>query len=569
MKNKKDSKDELMPISLIYISNFPKNLRETSDKLFNNYEVEDDKSAFQKLENNINNNILYNVILSGHKTIEDAYGLLKKYLDYNIESGYCFDNSNYPFFLFIENEKLNKKKLYAYYLENEKKREEPLEAGLGIDSKNILFSNFEYNVKDKLNSVMNYYHRKDVSVKNFTYYSPYIKFMFVGVTGTGKSTMINELNGEKISYSSSENHIKTRLNKDRKLIFKNRKYPILNQDTEGFEIADNTQIDQVNNNINKNEGIEFNERLHIVIYLVKNERGLDNNDFPLLVKLHQLKILYYILWPRKEGMDQLLKGKGNRTIKSLISNLEKNEPNTQKIFKDLKLTNTELINILKEMSLKLNKIIFSADIMAGDSKGKINLLEKIKKDLENIYKIHDNYIKNVESLQNKQEKFKISISGNILLKNEDNITYLLDDSPFFYKFSIDDIKRKEAEKLLDDYDVSALWLLWYNGRVERLRKNILESLKKIYSEVKVDAEIDFKNYLDNESSFYKTECTKKFIENLIDFFAEKYKELELNKKYYSLCKEYNESIKQFYKYVEEVKNMKLNEEQVRYDIDFI
>ena len=48
--------------------------------------------------------------------------------------------------------------------------------------------------------------------------------MYIGVTGTGKSTMINEMNGEKISYSSSENHIKTRDNNNGiKLTFKNRK----------------------------------------------------------------------------------------------------------------------------------------------------------------------------------------------------------------------------------------------------------------------------------------------------------------------------------------------------------
>ena len=102
-----------------------------------------------------------------------------------------------------------------------------------------------------------------MEVKINPYFSPFIKIMYIGVTGTGKSTMINELSGEKISYSSSENHVKTKGN----LLFKNRKYPILNQDTEGFEIADNSQIDKVNDNINKNIGDNFNERLHIVIYL--------------------------------------------------------------------------------------------------------------------------------------------------------------------------------------------------------------------------------------------------------------------------------------------------------------
>jgi GTPase Era involved in 16S rRNA processing len=87
--------------------------------------------------------------------------------------------------------------------------------------------------------------------------------MYIGVTGTRKSTMINEFNGEKISYYFSENHVKTKGN----LLFKNRKYQIINQDNEGFEIADNSQIGKVNDNNNKNIGDNFNERLHIVIYL--------------------------------------------------------------------------------------------------------------------------------------------------------------------------------------------------------------------------------------------------------------------------------------------------------------
>ena len=63
--------------------------------------------------------------------------------------------------------------------------------------------------------------------------------------------------------------------------------------------------------------------------------------------------------------------------------------------------------------------------------------------------------------------------------------------------------------------------------------------------------------------------TKEYINKLIDFFAEKYKEIELNKKYYSMCKQYNESIKKFNEYVETFKNCKLNGEPVGYDIDFI
>ena len=167
------------------MDNFPNDLKFEVNELFNIYKVKNDNSAFKTLETNINKKNCYNVILSGHKTVEDGYGLLKSFLNYNIEKEYCFDNSNYPFFLFIENEKFNKKKLYAHYIENESEIED-LEEGYEIDSKNILFSDLSLNIKEKLNNILNYYHRKNIQVNINRYYSPYIKIMYCGVIGTGK-----------------------------------------------------------------------------------------------------------------------------------------------------------------------------------------------------------------------------------------------------------------------------------------------------------------------------------------------------------------------------------------------
>ena len=105
-------------------------------------------------------------------------------------------------------------------------------------------------------------------------------------------------------------------------------------------------------------------------------------------------------------------------------------------------------------------------------------------------------------------------------------------------------------------------VIFYNQKVESFRK-------KIYSEVNIDIELDCGYFDNNESLFYKTENTKEFIMKLIDFFDEKYKELEKNKKYYKQCEKYNESIKQFEKYVEEFSNFKLNGESILYDIDLV
>ena len=566
MQSKNENTIELMPISLIYIDNFPKNLK-FSNENFKIMEVNDDKSAFEKLEENINNNKLYNVILSGHNTVEKAYGLLKSFLDYNIEKQYCFDNSNYPFFLFLEDEQLNKKKLYAHYIEEEKKRED-LDIAYIIESKIILFINLEFNLKDSLVKVVNYYHRKDIEIKTNDYYSPLITFMFIGLTGTGKSTMINELNGEKLAYSSSENQMKTRFKGEKKkLVYKNGKYPILNQDTEGFEIADNSQIEQIYKNIDKNIGIHLKDRVHVVIYLFKNDRGLDNNDVPLLIQLHKMKILYYFIHPRKEGHSMQLIGKANRLILSLIKKIKDNDEGIKNLFQNHDMN--EAKKLLEEINGTLKERIFSADILTPNSKGLIALLEQIKKDLLKIYNIHQQYLNKIEEFERNPETVKVGISGNISSQNQNDYIKILDDSPFFYKHSIDDIKRKEAERLLDNCEVSSLWLFFYNNRVESFRRDILKKIQNIYSEVKINTEIDIKNYSSEESMFYKTKNTKEYIQSLIDFFAIKYKEIELNKKYYSICKQYNDSIKKFEQYVEKFKTCKLNGEPVRYDIDFV
>ncbi len=145
--------------------------------------------------------------------------------------------------------------------------------------------------------------------------------------------------------------------KEKKLVYKNGKYPILNKDTEGFEIADNSQIAQVNKNIDKNTGIHLYDRVHIVIYLSKDNRGLDNCDVPLLIKLHKMKILYYFIYPKKEGLTQLFQNKAKRLNNALINKINNNEEEDRKLFKDD--NKNETLKILEQFQNKMKETVFS------------------------------------------------------------------------------------------------------------------------------------------------------------------------------------------------------------------
>ena len=193
--------------------------------------------------------------------------------------------------------------------------------------------------------------------------------------------------------------------KEKKLVYKNRKYPILNQDTEGFEIANKAQIDQENKNIDKNIGIHLNNRVHIVIYLSKDERGLDNCDVPLLIKLHKMKILYYFIYPKKEGLSELFQNKPKRLMNALINKINNNEEEVRKLFKDN--NKNESLKILKQIQNKLKETVFSEDILTPNSKVVIALFEQIKKDLSKIYDIHQKYINIVEEQKRKNENRNI------------------------------------------------------------------------------------------------------------------------------------------------------------------
>ncbi len=73
-----------------------------SNEVMNVSETKQIEKAIEIYEESIDDSCYFNIILSDYKTKEDAFKLLKQFLEYNIENKIVPNSSGYPFFLFLE-----------------------------------------------------------------------------------------------------------------------------------------------------------------------------------------------------------------------------------------------------------------------------------------------------------------------------------------------------------------------------------------------------------------------------------------------------------------------------------
>ena len=104
-------------IKLILLGDFDQYNFE-SNEVMDVSQVNEIKRAIETYEESIDDSCYFNIILSDYQKKEDAFKLLKQFLEYNIKNKIISNNSGYPFFLFLENKNFNKKILYSYYEEN-------------------------------------------------------------------------------------------------------------------------------------------------------------------------------------------------------------------------------------------------------------------------------------------------------------------------------------------------------------------------------------------------------------------------------------------------------------------
>ena len=526
--------------------------------------IEAIKTCFESIEELC----YFNLIISDFKNKEDSFELLKQFLEYNKKENIVSNNSGYPIFLFLENENFDKKILFSYFLENITNLE--LKPVLNISSHNILFcKNTKECIQEKIMmDIVNYFFQKDFIRNNNIRYNASINFLLMGITGCGKSTLINYLLGKKRSFQGLSHNVKT----TRALKCSHNLFPICFNDSEGFEVS-KTDQKKVEDTLKNNLEEEFGKRTHIALYLVEgpleNKRGIDYPDVEMLVKLNTYKIHYYLIMTKEPNEDETFKKSTQRFFKKLIRDLSTNKIN--KYFSE-----KPNIQDLKEISDKLENRTFSMDLLKGSSKSIKNLFSQINSDLLLDKEIHNNFINKAKEIPSESFELKINISGEI-----ENGTNLHRDikkeliTPFFYFKSLNFLNKKaQAQKAIKEARDVSQWrklFFCYNSKMESNRKEMFEKIKTIYSCINLKSSLILGNYSKKERTkwFYDEEHTQKLGDKLIDIFEEEYKKIKDIDKIINACKEYNDSIYHFSQYIEQFINMKINDTSIPYDVDFV
>ena len=372
-----------------YFDNILKIINEEQDKLIN-------KGSFNKLQileeisyylgNRIQNRgkikkkQTQNVIIS-YLSFDDSTDLLISFIT-KFERG-IVKNDAHPFFIFLpykNNDNLNKQNLMNEIKEFQRnKNKERM-----LDSRNISFESQE-TIYAKIISLYEYFNESyennidlfEKNDKNLYDKSNTINIMVIGKRGTGKSTFINRLLGEKKAYAQRNG--KTSIIKE----YYHKKYPLKIIDSEGFEIGNKNQIDNVkallkSNNLNYEKLIK-NKKIHFILYLFKNRDKIEDIELEIIRNLYKYNIyMFFIISNMNEEDEESSKN----DLEEALSNYQnKNENNEIEGFNENEiediLKNTFCLDFLDENYSDTFKNIISSiyEILEGKKETNDKIIE--------------------------------------------------------------------------------------------------------------------------------------------------------------------------------------------------
>ena len=278
-------------------------------------------------------------------------------------------NDQHPFFIFLKRNEANFNKKELVKRINEYQKEKEFENDFKLDSRNIYIENENINFIDIINSIYNYFFECDSNfVKSNNNYT--INILVSGSRGSGKSTLINRILGEKRAFSSN-------LSKTSKLNeYYHKNYPIKLIDSAGFQIGNDeylpVDVFLKNNNLeNKN----MDKRIHFIFYTFKYESKMSDKEYEIIKSLYSFNVnIYFIISSiTKNTKKRIEMGKNN--FKDLLLECMKTKGNKKK----------ELIEFIKLIKVKLNEDK-KQNLENKEQINEENLIEEKEPILENYFR---------------------------------------------------------------------------------------------------------------------------------------------------------------------------------------
>ena len=267
----------------------------------------------------IDNKEIKNIIIF-HHDLDDISNILKIFIE-KIDSN--LSNDEYPFFVFLKKEK-NSFDFKKLILDLNDYQKEMIDSSK-LDSRNIYIET-EETIITTINKIYNYYNGdyfinfEDNDEDNFKRrynITKTINILCIGKRGSGKSTLINRILGEKKAFA----HINAKTPKTRE--YYHKYYPIKFIDSAGFEVdglneKKTNEIKDINKFLEDNnlDLKNINKKVHFIFYVFRANDKLDSSVIQILQRFESYNIeTFFIITYSKNKEEKLYKNNFKEQIK--------------------------------------------------------------------------------------------------------------------------------------------------------------------------------------------------------------------------------------------------------------
>lgn len=422
------------------------------------FQVKDYYNSFYEL---INEAFYFNTFILNYKSKEEILQFFKGF-NANYKITYIKSNS-YPFFLI--NEKIISKFELMKEI-NEINKEKPKK--YHINSKDILCYSDKETFTKKIIHIINYYTENSLLDNNLEEEKT-LNIMLCGITGVGKTTLMNKLLFENRGLTK-ENNYTTKLNK-----YYHKLYPICFYDIPGFVQNEDNNTEETKNYIEQfNKQYEkIKEKIHIILYLFNSSssRLLQDKEIELIENFNKYNIPIYFIGNKSKEIEvktfkrsiiqTLKKTHINKTSKYLESHIFCLNESNKSIYALLQKIDEEL-NVSKESHDRLIKLCDNNYINEGIKElSELEENEKHNEDAKEI-SVNDNQIKE-----------------QIIIKEMKNSIFFNDLS---YSIKLAQDKVKEIVKEIIENSKAYIPFNTLTNDLNKLSKKIELEYKKLISE---------------------------------------------------------------------------------------